>query len=52
MNNFSSGDKITNIYFFAILPLLRWQRDKGVGSGKVLEPGFELGMPETQLHYM
>ncbi len=27
-------------------------RERGVGLGKVREPGLELGMPEAQWHYM
>ncbi len=31
---------------------VKWERERGVGSGKVLELGFELGMLVTQWHYM
>ncbi len=29
-----------------------WERKRGAGSGKVLEPGFKLGMPVAQQHCM
>lgn len=31
---------------------MKWNRERGAGSGKDLEPGFELGTPVVQQHCM
>ncbi len=31
---------------------VKWEKERGMGSGNVLKPGFELGTPVTQQHYI